>query len=196
MISLSSVTISQVVSGNQGTDILGALGAITGGGNSFNFNESNSDSTSETAALTDGYINQNNTASFTEAMLGTETYGAAGAITGVPTRSRGCRQHTTSPSSPRAASSEPWARPSNGASTVIDVVGDTLSDVGTDVLGTSDSILGGCDAYSESLEHELGSTFLDYGTTGSPVPISRASAGTTTTSRTPATAHERPTARF
>jgi hypothetical protein len=81
-ITMSSITTSENDSVNKGGQALGALGVITGGGNSFTFIENNSNSLTETANLTSGDIGQNNTASFSEIMLGTETYGSAGIISG------------------------------------------------------------------------------------------------------------------
>ena len=57
----SSITTSYTSSVNQGTETLAALGAVSGGGNSFTFIQSNSDSLAET-----GFVPQNDTASFSE----------------------------------------------------------------------------------------------------------------------------------
>ena len=73
----SSVTTSYVSGVNQGTETLGALGAVTGGGNSFTFVQADSDSVAET-----GFVPQTDTASFSEAMEGTETYGTGGTVSG------------------------------------------------------------------------------------------------------------------
>ena len=167
-ITMSSITTNNAYSVNQGSESLGALGAIAGGGNSFTFVENNSNSLTETANLTAGSIGQNNNASFSETMLGTETYGPGGTISG-------------------GSDSFTWIQSANDNDTidehgnygtlgsaldyhivVFDTVEDSLSDVGTDVLGVSDSILGGCDTYTDSEQHDLASTVLDYGTTNTP----------------------------
>ena len=51
---------------------------------------------------------------------------------------------------------------------VTDIIGDSMSDHGTDILGPSDSIMGGCDTYSLIEGRILNSTILDLGVTSSP----------------------------
>jgi hypothetical protein len=79
---LASITTTQAYGGNHGTETFGPLGGITSGGNSFSFTQNNSDSFSESAALSGGLVVQDNTATFSETMAGTETYGTGGTISG------------------------------------------------------------------------------------------------------------------
>ena len=49
-----------------------------------------------------------------------------------------------------------------------DLLTNSFSDVGTDILGASDSILGGSDTYTWDDQRTLESTFADNGTNVSP----------------------------
>ena len=68
----TSVTTSYAYSVNRGTETLGALGTISGGGNSFSFNQSDYNSLWLSSPETD-------TASYSMNMSGTETYAPGGA---------------------------------------------------------------------------------------------------------------------
>ena len=71
------MTTSYVDSVNQGTETLGALGAVTGGGNSFTFVQAIPTRSPKPASSL-----RTDTASFSEAMTGTETYGTGGTVSG------------------------------------------------------------------------------------------------------------------
>ncbi len=49
---------------------------------------------------------------------------------------------------------------------------DGFDDSGTDILGASDSILGGCDTYTWDTERDLATTIFDWGTSASPIYVS------------------------
>ena len=170
-ITMSSITTSEGYSVNQGSESLGALGAVTGGGNSFTFIQNDSNSMTETAILTYGVIGQSNNASFSEIMLGTETYAPGGAVSG------GADSFTWIQSAYDDGSiSEAGGYGTLGAALdyeiyVNDIVDDGMSDVGTDILGASDSILGGCDTYSYYQDRDLNSTIIDLGTSSTPYQI-------------------------
>ena len=68
----SSANTSYAYSVNRGTETLGALGTISGGGNSFSFNQSDYNSLWLSSPETD-------TASYSMNMCGTETYAPGGA---------------------------------------------------------------------------------------------------------------------
>ena len=101
-------------------------------------------------------------------MLGTETYAPGGAVSG-------------------GSDSYTWIQSASDVATIIEVgdagtlggapeyeisvadyIGNEISDVGTDILGSSDTILGGCDTYSIIELRALYSTVDDYGVVGTP----------------------------
>ncbi len=61
---------------------------------------------------------------------------------------------------------EPWYILSEG-----DSVQEGFTDTGTDILGSSDAILGGCDTYTEAEYRDLVDTITDYGTSSAPLLI-------------------------
>jgi hypothetical protein len=168
----SSVTTSYISSVNNGTQTLGAYGAITGGGNCFTFIEQDSNSLSLTANRSSGDVSQDDTASFSEIMVGTETYGAGGVITG------GSDFYTWIQS---GLDNDTYYQSQGGSTLTVyteytisinDSISDSLSDRGTDILRGSDSIVGGSDTYTDVQARALHSSVGDSGTSGSPISIS------------------------
>ena len=170
IITESSGTTTEVDSVNQGSQSLGALGAISGGGNSFTYNETDSDSLSESDTDAGGYalIEQYNTAGLTEEMLGTETYAPGGAISGGSDSYTWIQSATNLATISEAGDSGTMGSALNYVLSLADYIGDGITDVGTDILGASDSILGGCDTYTLIEERELDSSIVDYGDASTP----------------------------
>ncbi len=168
-ITQSSVTTSYASNVNQGGESLGAHGAITGGGNSFTFIQNDFDSQSETFQLSSGMGGQINTASMYENMLGTETYASGGSISGGSDSYTWIQGSNDDDNIYEATDNGTIGSAPYYNTTVIDSMSDSLSDYGTDTLGASDSILGGCDTYVEIEERSLYSGFADFGTSAAPI---------------------------
>ncbi len=162
----SSVTTSYAFSSNVGTISLGALGTISGGGNSFTFIQSDYNSLSMSTPETD-------TASYTENMSGTETYGVGGTVSG-------------------GSDSFSWYQNASDLNTIIecqtntstlassqtdyeiwltDTLYDTMTDNGSDVLGASDSILSNGDNYTILDFRDVIDTIFDQGSGQTPYYI-------------------------
>ncbi len=105
-------------------------------------------------------------------MLGTETYGTGGTISG------GADSFTWAQTAYDNATIDEYGNNGTmGAAldyhlVLLDIVEDTFNDTGTDILGASDSILGGCDTYTDSQQHNLDSTVNAFGTTSAPYYLS------------------------
>ncbi len=101
-------------------------------------------------------------------MLGTETYGMGGTISG------GADSFTWAQTGYDNATIDEYGNNGTmGAAldyhlVLLDIVEDTFNDTGTDILGASDSILGGCDTYTDSQQHNLDSMVNAFGTTSAP----------------------------
>jgi hypothetical protein len=168
IVTLSSMSTSDVDSVNQGSQSLGALGTISGGGNCFTYNENDSDSLSETDLGDYWMAGQSNTASFSEYMAGTETYAPGGAISGGGDSFTWIQSAYDNATIVQVGNSGTMGATSNYVLSLGDIVVNSISDVGNDILGASDTILGGCDTYSLIEERFLPSTILDYGDASTP----------------------------
>src|SRR5271169_6476285 len=104
-------------------------------------------------------------------MQGTETYGSDGTV------SSGSDSFTwAQTASDLLVLTETANGPTLGAypeynMTVVDQMYENFSDVGNDLLGASDSIVGGCDTYTWGDARDLDSTITDSGTTTSPIQV-------------------------
>ena len=141
----------------------GALGTISGGGNSFSFNQSDYNSLWVSSPETD-------TASYSIAMSGTETYAPGGSISGGSdsfTWNQNAYDKTTINYDQLAGT----AAETNYEMLVTDTVSDTMYDVGSDVLGASDSIVSNGDAYTIIDWRQVTSTIVDSGSSVTPFYI-------------------------
>ena len=156
---------------NRGGQNFGAGGVITGGGNSFTFIQSNSDSHTLTVSTSTDVVADSGYDTYTLNMLGTETYGSEGTV------SSGSDSFTwAQTASDLLAMTENANGPTLGAYTeynvdVVDQMYENYSDVGNDILGASDSILGGCDTYTWGEDRDLDSTITDYGDLATPILV-------------------------
>ena len=75
-----SITTSYAYSVNRGGQNFGAGGIVTGGGNSFTFIQSNSDSHTLTVSTSTDVVADSGYDTYTLNMLGTETYGSDGTV--------------------------------------------------------------------------------------------------------------------
>ncbi len=151
----TSVTTSYAYSVNRGTETLGALGTISGGGNSFSFNQSDYNSLWLSSPESD-------TASYSMNMAGTETYAPGGAISGGSdnfTWNQNAYDKTTIIYDQLAGT----AAETNYEMLVTETVSDTMYDVGSDVLGASDSIVSNGDDYTIIDWQQVTSTIVDSG---------------------------------
>ncbi len=140
---------------NRGTETLGALGTISGGGNSFSFNQSDYNSLWLSSPETD-------TASYSMNMAGTETYAPGGSISGGSdsfTWNQNAYDKTTIIYDQLAGT----ATQTNYEMLVTETVSDTMYDVGSDVLGASDSIVSNGDDYTIIDWQQVTSTIVDSG---------------------------------
>ena len=169
-ISQSSFASSYYYSVENGGMALGTGGTISGGNDSFTFNQSNSDSHTLVAYTASYSVTETFTDTYTLNMLGTETDGPGGNVSG-------------------GADSYTWDQTLSDYLTLVqyddlvntlgtytdynvslnDLLVDEFNDVGTDVLGASDSILGGCDTYSSVMSRVVNTSVDDSGNgSGSP----------------------------
>ena len=151
----TSVTTSYAYSVNRGTETLGALGTISGGGNSYSFVQSDYNSL---------WLNspESDTASYSMNMAGTETYAPGGAISGGSdnfTWNQNAYDKTTIIYDQLAGT----AAETNYEMLVTETVSDTMYDVGSDVLGASDSIVSNGDDYTVIDWQQVTSTIVDSG---------------------------------
>jgi hypothetical protein len=160
-LSQSSVTTSFSSIINHGGQAFGALGAITGGGNSFTRSENDWNSLTESDSLSTGVVLQDNTATDSEVMSGTETYAPGGSISGGSDSYQWNEETTDSISFTLFQNTGTGTTPTIYGIILYDTVSDTFGDVGNDVLGPSDSILGGCDTYSEGANRFMYSSVID-----------------------------------
>jgi hypothetical protein len=166
-----SISISDAFTVNRGGRNFGAGGVITGGGNSFTFIQSNSDSHTLTVSTSTDVVADSGYDTYTLNMLGTETYGSEGTV------SSGSDSFTwAQTASDLLALNENANGPTLGANTeynldVVDQMYENYSDVGNDILGASDSILGGCDTYTWGEDRDLDSTITDYGDLATPILV-------------------------
>ena len=163
---LDSVTTSYAASSNQGTDVLGTLGAITGGGNSFTFVQNNYNS-----LWLNGADVETDTASYSMSMSGVETYGTGGTISG------GSDNFTWTQNASDQLSMMEWQSAGTGSQVnyemiVSDTVSDSMYDIGSDSLGASDSILSNGDTYT-IVDWRVVNSTVDYsGSSTSPCYLS------------------------
>jgi hypothetical protein len=155
-ISQSSFASSFVYSVENGGISLGAGGSVTGGSDSFTFNQNNSDSHTLVAYTTSYNVTETFTDTYTLNMLGTETDGPGGNVSS-------------------GSDSYSWNQTLSDYLTLVqyddtvstlgvystdnlsmnDLLVDEFNDIGTDILGASDSILGGCDTYSSVMSRAI-----------------------------------------
>ena len=158
-----SLTTSMGYSVNGGTQTLGAGGAITGGGNSFTFVQNNSDShalnvTTNTVVISDGGSD-----SYSLSMMGTETYGTGGTV------SSGSDSFTWAQLGlDNLTMSEQGGGSAGGTYTTYmvseaDNIDNSFSAVGTDILGASDTVRGGCDTYTWVQSRDVNTSVSDGG---------------------------------
>ena len=162
----SSVTTSYAYSVNQGTETLGALGTISGGGNSFRFIQSDYNSLSMALPETD-------TASYSMNMSGTETYGPGGSISGGSDNFSWMQEAydvTTLVLDQTATTSSPGSETCYDFS-LNDTVNDSMTDTGSDVLGASDSIISNGDSYTIFNDHAVTNNVADSGSSNTPYYI-------------------------
>jgi hypothetical protein len=126
---------------NRGGPVLGALGAVTGGGNSFTFTQNNSNSLDELSNLNTGDEDQDNTATFNETMRGTETYAPGGSVSGGSDSFTWTQIATDSEALGFGQSGNTLTTYTLYSAWEFDTISDNYTDVGTDILGASDSIL-------------------------------------------------------
>ena len=182
----TSVTTSYAYSVNRGTETLGALGTISGGGNSFSFNQSDYNSLWLSSPETD-------TASYSMNMAGTETYAPGGAISGGSdnfTWNQNAYDKTTIIYDQLAGT----AAETNYEMLVTETVSDTMYDVGSDVLAPATR----SSPTATTTPSSTGSRSLPRSSTAArrpPPSTSTPSASTTTPRATPAAARCRPRAR-
>ncbi len=139
------------------------LGIISGGGNTFHSIQSDYNSLWLNSPETD-------TASYTMTMSGTETYGPGGTISGGSdnfTWDQNAYDQTTIVYDQVAGT----ATQTNYEMLVTDTVSDTMADVGSDVLGASDSIVSNGDSYTIIDSRQLTSTIIDSGSPATPFYI-------------------------
>ncbi len=108
---------------------------------------------------------------YSESMSGTETYGPGGTVSG------GSDSFTwAQTASDNLILTQDYGGTTLGAYTLYDMTVDdqiyqNFSDVGKDILGPSDSILGGGDSYTWGSSRDLVSTITDYGDVATPYLI-------------------------
>jgi len=146
-------------------------GVVTGGGNSFTFIQSNSDSHSLAVNTATDTVCDTGTDTYTLNMLGTETYGSGGTVSG------GSDSFTWAQTATDALGlTEDGGGTTLGAYTLYqitesDQLYQNFSDVGNDILGASDSILGGCDTYTWGTSRDVDTSVVDSGDSATPYYI-------------------------
>ena len=164
---LDSVTTSYAASSNQGTDVLGTLGAITGGGNSFTFVQNNYNS-----LWLNGADVETDTATYSMSMSGVETYGTGGTISGGSDNFT-WTQNAYDQLSMMEGQSAGTGSQVNYVMIVSDTVSDSMYDIGSDSLGASDSILSNGDTYT-IVDWRVVNSTVDYsGSSTSPCYLTR-----------------------
>ena len=163
-----------VYSVNRGVETLGANGSITGGGNSFTFDQCNSDSHSISVTTSGNIVVDNGYDYYSLGMQGTETLGAGGVVTGGSDSFTWVQWASDSLGLAEAQGSGTSLLGSytNYQIALTDTISNSFSDAGTDILGTSDSILGGSDTYSWVQARSLSSSEVDSGNSGTPFYVS------------------------
>ena len=141
---------------------------ISSGGNSFTFLQNSSDSHSLTITTTSDVVTDSGYDTYSESMSGTETYGPGGTVSG------GSDSFTwAQTASDNLILTQDYGGTTLGAYTLYDMTVDdqiyqNFSDSGNDILGPSDSILGGGDSYTWGSSRDLVSTITDYGQAATP----------------------------
>ena len=154
-----------------GNQTYSAGGVVNSGDNSFTFIQNDFSSHNLTLTTTSDVVNDSGSETYSETMLGTETYGVGGSV------SAGSDSFTWSQTaSDNLILTQDYNGTTLGAYTLYDMTVDdqiyqSFYDVGTDILGASDSILGGCDTYTWGQSRNLVSTLTDYGDSATPYLI-------------------------
>ena len=169
----TSVTTSYAYSLNRGTQTFGAGGVVSGGNNSFTFVQTDSDThnLNVTTRPPPTVVSDSGYDTYSDSMSGTETYGQGGTISG------GSDSFTwAQTASDNLIITQAYGGTTLGAytqfdMTVDDIIYQNFSDVGNDILGPSESILGGRDTYTWGIERDLVSTLTDYGDAATPYLI-------------------------
>jgi hypothetical protein len=166
-ISQSSFASRYVYSTESGGMTLGSGGTISGGNDSFSFNQSNSDSHTLIAGTSSYNVYETFTDTYTLSMLGTETDGPGGNVSG------GADSYTWNQTESDDLTIFQYddlvntlGTYSNDNVSLNDLLVADFSDVGTDILGTSDSILGGCDTYTSEMTREVNTGIVESGNAG------------------------------
>src|SRR5579885_1911166 len=166
-----SLVTTSLFGSDSGTITLAARGSISGGNDSFTLIQADSNSHSMAGSTaTEGFTDYGSD-TFYQDMLGTETLGPGGTVSG-------------------GADSFTWAQSASDYYGVVQYGGGTgslatdyylsagdvfiedFSDSGTDLLGASDTILGGSDTYTWYTRRDLATTLINSGTSVSPSYVS------------------------
>ena len=166
-----SIITTSLYSANQGTLTEGGGGTVTGGNDCFTYIQVDSVSHLINENTSSDSVNDSGTQYFSQAMTGTETLSTRGAISG------GSDTFTWTET---ASDLYTLVQDGGGTSglyneyqlTLCDQLYQGFTDTGTDILGSSDSILGGTDTYTSVEQHNLWSTLVANGTSANPYYIS------------------------
>jgi hypothetical protein len=141
---------------------------ISGRGNSFTFIQNNSDSHSINVPTSTDVVSDSGSDTYSQTMSATETYSSGGAVSG------GCDSFTWAQTAgDNVVLTQGYGGTTLGAYTLHDMTVDdqiyqSFSDVGNDILGSSDSVLGGRDTYTSVSQRDLNSTITDFGDSANP----------------------------
>jgi trimeric autotransporter adhesin len=169
-----SLTTSFVYSANQGVETLGPGGTISNGVNDFTLDECNSDSHSISVTTSGNIVVDDGCDYYSLHMQGSESLGAGGVVTG------GSDSYTWVQwasdafglTEAQGSDSESLDAYTDYQINLTDTISNSFSDVGADILGTSDSILGGSDTYSWMQMRSVSSAEVDSGDSATPYYVS------------------------
>ena len=165
-----SLVTTSLYGHDQGTLTLGALGATSGGNDSYTFIQANWNSQSLAATTATDNVTDTGSDSYSLAMTGTETLGSGGGVTG------GSDSFTWWQNASDVLTMVEDGGGTSGVYTqyqltLYDQISQDFADNGTDILGASDSIVAGSDTYTMDTDRNLATTIIDNGTSSSPYYI-------------------------
>ena len=170
-VSQLSIVTDSLYSSDQGTLTFGSLGTVSGGNDCFTFIQANSASHLINESTPSDNITDSGTDYYSQAMTGTETLGTGGSV------ASGSDSFSWTETASDMYTLVQYGGGTSGLYneyqlTLLDQMYEGFTDTGTDILGSSDSILGGTDTYTSVEQHNLWSTLVANGTSANPYYIS------------------------
>ncbi len=170
-VSQLSIITDSLYSSDQGTLTFGSLGTVSGGNDCFTFIQANSASHLINESTPSDNITDSGTDYYSQAMTGTETLGTGGSV------ASGSDSFSWTETASDMYTLVQYGGGTSGLYneyqlTLLDQMYEGFTDTGTDILGSSDSILGGTDTYTSVEQHNLWSTLVANGTSANPYYIS------------------------